>query len=381
LDIISVSALKGLSDIGGRLLEIYRIRRDGSFFEQQNFLADLKKAEEERAGDREIDKDLRQAEISVSVKNKLDRQERLLANSPFSYTPEEVRRIAIDATDKGRVPALLIAPYHNDNLSLKDNSDAPHAFRVAVRRSWLATPWSADLAPLDGIVNRPLSNTDLDVLLIQQTLHDLPIVLVYGEVQGNLRVWTSIVAWNLVETPQVPSIHVSIPPIPLPSNTSDTTQPDQHRLAFEDDLGARVATTIGVLGEWFHLVKYGRTPRIHRLLPREMDHERKAIAGSLAAAYDLTIERNTMHNFPAQAEKAVIYAEAGLDSRAIETGRDALEHLRRAEDTSARERLYCLRRLALAFDTAGETTYYAEVRSLVEATAREVVLDDLGWNS
>jgi hypothetical protein len=290
-----IDVLGGLSDIGGHLLELYRLRRDGTFFEQQQFLSELRIAEAAAADERTIERDqelakirvsdalttlegnyqldIRRAQLDISMKQELDRRKRVLESSPFEQDAEEVHSVVARVTEGGRRPALLIAPFYRDRLSQKENDDAPHAFRLAIRRSWLASPWAQDLVPLDGIISRPLKKTDLDIMVIQQVLHDLPVILICGEIQGDRRVWTTLTAWNLAESTTVPSIQVHLPALQAPS-LDDHGNNESERLKFEDYLGRAVTLIIGTFGDWFHVVHYARRPHVHLGLPKD-SHERR----------------------------------------------------------------------------------------------------------
>lgn len=357
------------------------MRRDGTFYDQQALLADLTEqaamASDERAANRDAQRDWRQASISIAVNAEIDRQKRQIANAPFEYAPDEMHTIVAEATAQGQRPALLIAPFYQEHLSSQANDDAPHAFRVAVRRAWLDAPWANDLVPLDGLISRPLRNTDLDVILIQQALSDMPVVLVYGETQSNQRIWPSLMAWNIVESPKVPSLRITFPALSLPALTSEDDNSSSARLKSEDDLGRQVVVTAGLLGEWFHLVRYGRRPRLHQLLAFDQVGERQAVAAGLAAACDLAVERGSLDPLAARVEQSYIYAEVGLADRALDIGRSVLDSL---DSNDRNTYMTHLRRLVSIFEIIGDRPALERARPLLESAAHRSVLDRLGWD-
>jgi hypothetical protein len=397
---LPAGAFTGLLDLSGRLLDLYRLRRDGSYFDQQRFLASLRQQEaaiaesrwvqreeysariraDEAARDyrREVERDWRQARINIETKLLLDRHDRRLENSPLTLEPEEMRDHVTAATGDGQRPVLLIAPFYQEHLGRQASDDAPNAFEVALRRSWFEVPWSGDLAPLGGAIRRPLRNTDIDLMLIQQALHDMPVVLVCGEVQGGQRVWLSLVAWNVVTVPNAPSVHLTFPALPLPQAAAAGESDGAARLAFEDQLGQLVAVTAGMLGEWFHLMKDGRPPRLHTMLPTELETERRVVAANAAAAYEVAIQRRLVDRVEARVRQAQVYADAGLADRAAATAQEALDALQGSSNQPARQRMDLLRQLVAALEEVGDEAAAEAARRKLEELARRSLLDSLG---
>ncbi|MFD5387433.1 hypothetical protein ACFWMG_21280 [Streptomyces sp. NPDC127074] len=390
---------RGINDLSGRLLELYKLRRDGTYFDQQQFLhllredeasaAELRLAEREeqaaavraaeasRSNRYEVERDWRQAQISVQVKAEQDRLERNFTNSPFSYSADELHTLAYEVTGGGARPALLVAPFFHEELNREENDDGPQAFRVAIRRAWVNSPWAADVSPLDGAIKRPLRNTDLDVVLLQRALRDLPIMLVCGDVQTGRRVWPSLIAWNIFESPDFRCLQVNFPPLSLPVGVSDEELRRSARLAFEDELGHSTAVTIGVLGEWFHLAHYGRRPRIHRTLPENQGLERRAAALGLTAAYDVAIERGRIPLYEARAEQAALFLAVGLRDEARSAALSSLRVCSSEQDEHFS--FDVLRTLRSVLATVGSAEELAAATRIAEESARRSALRSLGW--
>ncbi|PBC82166.1 hypothetical protein SAMN05216511_5160 [Streptomyces sp. KS_16] len=396
---LSAGMFRGITDLSGRLLEIYKMKRDGSYFDQQAFahllredeaaVAEVRNAErEERAAairaeeasrnnQYEVDRDWRQAQISIQVKAAQDKFDRDMANAPFSYSPEELRELVRESTNDGSRPALLVAPFFHDELNREGNDDGPHAFRVAIRRAWVNSPWAADVCSMDGTMNRPLRQTDLDVALLQRALGDLPVILIYGDVQAGRRVWPTLTAWNIVSSAELQSVQVNFPPLSLPPGSSDEEIQRSNRLAFEDELGYSTALTVGLLGEWFHLANYGRPPYIHRTLPDNMGLERRAMALGLVAAYEVAIQRGRVEGAHGRIQQAALYRDAQFVNEARSFALNALNTLEGRNspcvDTS---------NIRLLFDVltgVGDPSQVARASSLLESVAHRSTMRSLGW--
>ena len=92
-----------LAEIPRIFLEIYRMRRDGTYYDQQDYLAKLRR--DEKAS--EVSFRLMEHEL-------IERQNRAIENSPFDLRPDEARQLVRSQTADGRLPALLIAPFARD---------------------------------------------------------------------------------------------------------------------------------------------------------------------------------------------------------------------------------------------------------------------------
>ena len=175
-----------LAEIPRLFLELYRMHRDGNFYDQQDYLAKL---QTEQTG--------REVRVRLLEEEKAERRRREVDDSPFGRSPDEVRQLVLTQTDNGREPALLIAPFTRD----PDATDKP-TYRLAVSTSWNRVRWRSYLQLIDGLIVRPLHRGDLDLYIIQQILDQIPVVLVHGGIQADRRVWPEIVTWNLIDPPR-----------------------------------------------------------------------------------------------------------------------------------------------------------------------------------
>ncbi|MFD7716503.1 hypothetical protein [Streptomyces sp. NPDC059814] len=385
--------------MSGNLLTLYKIKQDGSFRDQQEILHHIRELEAGNTQQRalqnesqasrnrvheatignsyEIERDWRQARIGIEVKAIQEKMDRELADSPFPYTSDDFYALVHDATRGGEVPALLVAPFVRDNLSGQENADGPHSFRVAIRRKWLQSPWSSDLISLDGALKRPLISTDVDIFHIQKALRDLPVILVYGEVQSSSRVWPTLCAWNIVDSPELRSVQVNFPPVALPEFNQQGSDSNS-ALAFEDELGGSTAITAGLIAEWFHLVKYGRSPRLHTLIPATLESERRVIAAGLAASYEVALERGRVDSVSARVGQASVYLDVGLRDQAMSA---ACQALAATELGTVPVATQSIRRLAEILETLGLPDEANRARLALESAARRAILRNFGWGS
>jgi hypothetical protein len=146
------------------------------------------------------------------------------------------------------------------------------------------------------------------------TLHALPVIVVHGEIQGQNRVWCSVTAWNIAPPYAGQSIDINLPPLPFPQSN---VHGKQERIEFEDGLGWAVAVTAGLLAEWFHLIKTGRTPKLHRQLDKDTISLRE-IGPGLAAAYDVAISTNIIDVLSGRINQAILLAESGYQEIAVD---------------------------------------------------------------
>lgn len=395
---LSAGMFRGITDLSGRLLEVYKMKRDGTYFDQQHFAhllreneaaaAEVRNAEREeraaairaeeasRSNRYEVDRDWRQAQISIQVKTDQDKIDRDIENSPYSCTAQELREWVCEATNDGARPALLVAPFFHDELNREGNDGGPHAFRVAIRRAWVNSQWAADVGSMDGTMKRPLRQTDLDVALLQKALSDLPVILVYGDVQAGKRVWPSLTAWNIVDSGNR-SIQVNFPPLALPRNSADEEIQRTNRLAFEDELGYSTALTIGLLGEWFHLANYGRSPYIHRTLPDNMGLERRAMALGLISAYEVAIQRRRVEGAAGRIEQAVLCRDAQFADEARNFALNAL-NICESSNTSVIDTSQA-RLLLDVLTEIGDPSQVARASRILEVVSYRSTMRSLGW--
>ncbi|MER5933019.1 hypothetical protein [Streptomyces sp. NPDC002054] len=380
------------------------MKKDGTFQAQQDLLSMLREEEAESAYRRSlerdaiqarrqqsdaatahahgIERDWQQARIGHQIKTIQDRMERELRESPFSFAADEFYDMVHQATGGGSVPALLVAPFVRDDLNGQQNDEGPQSFRFSIRRAWSQSEWSADLAGMDGAISRPLRNTDVDILIIQRALRDLPVVLVYGVVQANRRVWPSLCAWNIVDSPELRSIHMTFPPLPLPDPVPDSAPQSAAQLAFEDELGTSTAITAGLIAEWFHLVRSGRTPRLHALLPTELTGERRVIAAGLAASYEVALERERIDAVSGRVGQAEMYVAAELRDQAAGAALQALAAAEQAvRSDQATVPPASLRRLIPLLESLDLYEETPRARQALESAARLSVLRNLGWRN
>ncbi len=300
--------------------------------------------------------------VQVALSEALRTRDLDLANSPFSHTPEAVRELVVEATGDGRKPVLLIAPfYHEGAVSAQHRP----RFVVAVRQAWLTSHWHSDLEPMAGLIDRPLHRLDVDVRAIQQVLHDLPVVLVYGQAQEGGRIWPSLTAWNVLPGTGSTSLHMNFPP------TSLTAADDPAEIQdIGDRLGQMFSLAAGNLGDWFHLLRHERAPRMHMLLAAGEDSERALASTSAADAYEFLAATGGLDASLAYAHQARVLAEGGLKDMAGRMARTVLAELASLPLDDGTRHLAALRELLGVFGLLADKEGTAKAEALREAAAR-----------
>jgi hypothetical protein len=314
--------------------------------------------------------ELHRVVVTASVIREMAAQERALTNSPFADTADVVHDRVVEATDGGRRPVLLIAPFYHE----EGGPTAP-GFVVALRQSWLTSGWHDDLAPLAGLLNRPLEHLDVDLQVVQQALHDLPVVLVHGQVQDGGRVWPALSAWNIAPGTGGSSLHLTFPSFDLP-DAGDR----RARLELGDTLGRMFALTAGNLGDWFHLLHHGRAPQVHRMVAAGEDAERHFLATSAADAYDVLLANDQLTAERVWVRQARTLADGGLPDVAGRIAATALDRLGDASALPVTTRIALLSELVGVFALLAEKTRLARTELLLEQ-ASQARLDQLyGWS-
>jgi hypothetical protein len=294
-----------LAGIPALFLDLYRMRRDGSFFEQQDYLTKLRN---------------REIRVRLLEEEAAERRRREIDDSPFGLSAGEVRRLVLAETEDGREPALLIAPFLRDPAAAEKPT-----YRWAISNIWHRAGWGTYLRTFDGLIGRPLHRGDIDLLAIRQILDEIPVVLVHGAIQADRRVWPEIVTWNVIDSVprselgkglsgSVRAFRISLPMIEMPA-ASERDAADAE-LEMQDTLAGLCTLTAGMLGDWFRTVQYGLTPALHKLLPDRGSKQLAAMAG--AHALDIAAEYGRLNRATAHVEQAQICVEAGLNEAAIQ---------------------------------------------------------------
>jgi hypothetical protein len=331
-----------ISGLPSTLLDVYRMRRDGTFFEQQEFVARIQEHTADLDHQRQVElearlsanrseeelrrqtfaarRDYLNSRLRVLERVELTRALQELRDSPFGDGAQAHDRVA-DLTRGGRRPALLIAPFLDDRRTTTDNSGNPFAFRFALRDGWKDAPWQEDMGLDAGLIDRPLIRTDFDLNVIRRALADLPVVLVHGWIQGGTRVGLELVAWNIVDDPQTPGRSSAIQ-LPFPPVKMERPGPADE-LEFEDQLGLVNAQLASTLSEWFHVAQ-GRRPDRHRDLPERFG---PAVGAGSLVAVELAVERGRVTPLEAMTYQARVYADIGERRRLGETVDRALNRI------------------------------------------------------
>lgn len=378
MDLFSAAALNGLLGVGDRFIELLKIKRDGSFYEQKEFESRLHEREAAVAAEQQSVSsaagDWRGLEIQLATLSQTDRISKLLAANPFRLSPEDAREVAWQASDGGIKPIILEAPIGINGRTLGADDDQLLELDVADR--WSRHPCSTDAAPLGGLIDRPLKNQDLDIHMIANSLPSIPVILVYGYVRSDRSLWLSACAWNVItRESRSEQLKIALPGIPLPAPDGDRVVPQN----WKDEIASRTTTIIAFLAQWFHLVRHNRKPTLERLAGVGGGQEiRRLIASQLIPAYELIASYGDA-SYDLRIDQAELFAAAGMNAQASVFSLSILDLIRkqRSEDTDYET----LGRLEALLEIVGDTASANEVKELTEGRSKLAVERVLGWVS
>jgi hypothetical protein len=214
----------------------------------------------------------------------LDEQKMRHETSPFKLPEEDIRSIAEAATQGGKFPALIFAPF----VDREGDSGGTHVYRQLWWHAQHRATWMEGMVSLTGHM-RPVSDFDIDVNLIQNVLRTIPFVLIHGDVEID-RVRVRIVGSGVFPQPCVDLLAAETstagPTVSIYGMLPWPDVPGSHRLA--EEMCDTVLACVGALGEVFHLARTGRLPHLHERVP---DWLRPGILAMIIAGYGVAIER------------------------------------------------------------------------------------------
>jgi hypothetical protein len=376
MDFLSTAGLNGLLGVGDRFIELLKIKRDGSFYEQKEFESRLREREgavtAEQQSASSATSDWRGLEIQLATLSQTDRINRLLAANPFRLSPADAKELAWQASDGGAKPVILEAPIGMGRKAL----DADQLLELDVTDRWSRHPCSTDAIPLGGLIDRPLKNQDLDIHMIANSLSSIPAILIYGYVRSDGSLWLSACAWNIItKESRSEQLKIALPGTPLPALDGDPIIAQK----WKDEIGNRATTIIALLTQWFHLVRYNRKPTLDRLTGVDGGREiRTLIASQLIPAYEVVASYGDS-GLDLRINQAELFADAGMNAQASVFALSILDLIRRQrpEDTD----YAALARLDALLEMIGDMASANEVEELVEVRSKLAVEHVLGWMS
>jgi hypothetical protein len=347
------------------LLDVYRMRRDGSVPEQLERAARIHAQELAREHQSRLEQAVWETRLRVLEQVELVRVAAEHAESPFGHiADEDVREQVERLTDGRKRPALLIAPLLNTTRTNQGNIDQPYSYRVSLRSGWLESPWSSDMQVDAGLIGQPLLRTDLHLRRIRELLADLPITVVHGFIEEGDKVRLEIVAWNIINgaSDQLNNEAIQI-------HISDFSSVGVRRLpTVSEALALACSQLCAVLAEWFYVAR-GREPHRHRDLPGNLA---KATAAGSLVALSLGLDRQHLDRLTALVHQAILHADLGEVGPLVDALNSVNETLREIdEDEDTAERL--LRLLHQTVIRAASSGKYApeRINTIVNQIAAE----------
>jgi hypothetical protein len=263
-----------------RILELAKtseLRISESKQDYEHRMAELNKASELKNFESLLAEEFR-SHYAIETHQAIRRSIKDDENSPFLDEPEiAYERLKGIYEDTGK-PIVLIAPFWDDSLTKEANDRGGYVdFRNAFSNPYSCVSWG-NLAPKkDGYINRPLRYTDRDVDYLHSVLHDIPIILVHGSIQGVhgreiQRINPVITFWNILPVQKDDngnsklSGYMNLKPSffdfrAVSSNSPTATlEMGEYSLSLQDRVGIYSTTLVGLLASIYHLDRFGTTP-------------------------------------------------------------------------------------------------------------------------
>jgi hypothetical protein len=376
MDMFSMAAFKGALDVGDRLLEIYKIKTDGTFYERKEFESRLHEREDSVKAERKAalaaDSDWRGLEIQLATLSQTDRINRLIAANPFCLSVEDTRDIAEQTSLEGSYPVLLEAPIGIDKRLSGDSQQ--DVLDLSIGQRWGRHPCAADVKPLSGVISRPLYNQDVDVHIIANTLSNVPVILTYGYAKADGTLWVSVYAWNIIANePQRDPLKIALPGISYP----DISENSEAIQEWKDEISRRIQTIIALLAQWFFLVHHGRKPTLEKLTALDGGSEIRALlARQLVAAYEIVASQDNTRT-DIRLDQAELFADAGMNAQASVFALSILDQIR--QQLPYGTDFLALERLIRILGAIGDHASTIEAKELLESRSRITVQRILGW--
>ena len=371
-----MAAFKGALDVGDRLLEIYKIKTDGTFYQQKEFESHLHEREDavraEQTAALAADSDWRGLEIRLATLSQTDRINRLLAANPFILSPEDTTALVEKASAEGTHPVLLEAPIDIDKRVTRTGQQ--ELLDLDIGQRWARHPCAADVTPLSGVISRPLRNQDVDVHIIASSMSDIPVILTYGHVKADRTLWASVYAWNIIANdPEPAPLTIALPSIPYP----DADEHSVEMQRWKQEVSSRIEIIIALLAQWFFLVKRRRKPTLDKLIVLDSGLEIRALlARQLVAAYEI-IASEEHSSIDIRLDQAELFTDAGMNAQASVFALSILDYVR---EQNVQETNYpALERLTRILTAIGDQASTTEARELLESRSRVTVQRVLGW--
>jgi hypothetical protein len=375
VDLLTAAAFKGALDVGDRIIEICKLKTDGSFYEQQEFKSRLRERETAIAAQQQDQSaaaaDWRGLEVALATLSQTDRLNRILAANPFRLSIEDTKQLVYDASSDGTHPVLLEAPINARKDAAK--SSEQDILDLDIGNRWSRHPCAEDVTPLGGVIDRPLRHEDLDVHIIATSLSEVPVILTYGQLKADSTLWLSVYAWNIVAKGAIRDpLKIALPSLQLPDASSSSPE----LRAWKDEVCALITSIIAMLAQWYYLVNCGRKPTLEKLASLAGGSEVRALlARQLIAAYEILALEHSSADI--RLDQAELFADAGMNAQASVFALSILDHVR-AQTPEATD-YGVLERLVNILSMIGDDASAKEAGELLEDRSRSAVQRILGW--
>ncbi len=243
-------------------------------------------------------------------------------NSPFidsSDATYEALRKNYQETGK---PIVLLAPFWDDKRTKKVNEEGGFVdFRTAFNFRYAKSSWSEMASKQDGYFKRPLTQTNRDVNLILSALPDIPIILVYGTIQGThgtvqaiQRIHPSIAFWNIFpgqpNTCQTIQLEFFLHEPPL----DNIKAIPQYSFDLQDLVGDYLSKIIGIASTTYELYTNRTDPNLKQFGITDR-LELEILTLQMVSVYDILGKKYPENSVYYQRKKKIILSELNISEK------------------------------------------------------------------
>jgi len=377
MDLFTAAAFKGALDVGDRIIEIFKLKTDGSFYQQKEFEYRHRQREAEitaqlKAQSKAVS-DWRSLEIELATLSQTDRLNRLLAANPFHLSIEDTKQQVYNASASGTHPILLETPISAQRQTTGDSEG--DILDLDIGNRWSRHPCAEDVTPLGGVIDRPLRHQELDVHIIAESLSEVPAILTYGQLKADNTLWLSVYAWNIfAKGAKRDPLKIAMPSFRYP----DAPFCSSEVRAWKDEVSSRIITVIALLAQWYYLVNYGRKPTLDKLTSLSGGSEVRALlARQLIAGYEILASEYSSVDI--RLDQAELFADAGMNAQAGVFALSIFDHVRAQALEATDYRV--LGRLSNLLRLIGDDASAKEADELLEGRSKAALQRILGWLS
>ena len=287
-------------------------------------LLEIKRSSEQRRGEIAFAEMVRST-YAINASTAIRRNAKSDENDPFldgaDSTYEKLGQI-YRQTGK---PIVLIAPFWDTARPKKANDEGGFVdFRAALNFRYGKAAWNDLALKNDGYFKRPLYNTDRDITYILDSLPDIPVILVYGTIQGVQgtaqhiqRIHPTITFWNLLPGNQGDYLNLQLQFFPFDPPLESTKEFAEYSLKLQDLVGDYISKLIGISSTAYYLYRDATRPDLTRF-EEKGSLELEILTYEMSSLYDLLCEKEPDKSNHYQIERKTMLERHGISEQAVD---------------------------------------------------------------